>query len=221
MTDDIEFHGRRCAWLCALLCTELGMPTHQVFDIASAALTHDVGKHALPASLLNKPTELTPHESELLRQHCVLGAWRLMSEAPADRRRSSTAAVAVALSHHEWWNGQGYPFGLSGEAIPLCARVVAVVDVFDALMTRRSYKHAWSFQAALDYIAQRRGTQFDPACVDALLAIAPDLPSTWQADAEERVQSLLADLQQLDRQGAAMLAAPNEWCGFEASKFSA
>ena len=130
---------------------------------------------------------------ELVRQHCVLGAQHL-GQLAQDTADSSTVAVAVALSHHEWWNGLGYPFGLAGSAIPRCARIVAVVDVFDALMSERPYKKAWSLDATLSYIAQGSGTQFDPECVDALLACAWDLPPTWRSDAQAASLDLLAEL---------------------------
>jgi putative two-component system response regulator len=193
MADDIALHGQRSAWLCARLCAELGMPGAQILDIARAAQTHDIGKYQLPAAVLEKPSALTPEEYELVRQHCVLGAQHL-GQLAEDTDDSSTVAVAVALSHHEWWNGSGYPFGLAGSAIPRCARIVAVVDVFDALMSERPYKNAWSLDATLSYIAQRSGTQFEPECVDALLACAWDLTPTWQSDAQSASLDLLADL---------------------------
>jgi HD-GYP domain-containing protein (c-di-GMP phosphodiesterase class II) len=193
MADDIALHGQRSAWLCARLCAELGMPGAQILDIARAAQTHDIGKYQLPAALLEKPSALTPEEYETIKQHCVLGAQHLGSLAE-DTAHSSTVAVAVALSHHEWWNGSGYPFGLAGSAIPRCARIVAVVDVFDALISERPYKNAWSLDATLSYIAQRAGTQVEPDCVDALLACAWDLPQTWRTDAQSASLELLADL---------------------------
>jgi putative two-component system response regulator len=193
MADDIALHGQRSAWLCARLCAELGMPGAEILDIARAALTHDIGKLQVPTALLDKPSALTPEEFDTIREHCVLGA-RHLGELASDTADSSTAAVAVALSHHEWWDGRGYPFGLAGTAIPRCARIVAVVDVFDALMSERPYKSAWSLEATLSYIASRSGTQFEPACVDALLAFAVDLAPTWRDEAEAASLELLVDL---------------------------
>ena len=184
MTDDIHLHGWRSAWLAARLCTRLALPTHQVHDIAWAALQHDIGKYALPASLLDKPAPLTPQERRLVERHCLIGAGMLLADAWPDTAVSSTVAVAVALSHHEWWNGQGYPFGLSGEAIPRCGRIVAVADVFDALVSVRPYKPAWSVAAAVDHIVRQRGAQFDPTCVDALVHVARDLPTSWRSEAQ-------------------------------------
>lgn len=185
MTDEIHLHGRRSAWLSVQLSTRLALPTHRVHAIAWAALRHDIGKYALPASVLDKPASLTPQERRLVERHCLIGAGMLLVDAPPDTAASSTVAVAVALSHHEWWNGQGYPFGLSGAAIPLCGRIVAVADVFDALVSARPYKVAWSVAAAVDHIVRKRGTQFDPACVDALVHVARDLPSSWQSGAQD------------------------------------
>lgn len=193
MADDIALHGQRSAWLCARLCTELGMPGGQILDIARAARTHDVGKYQLPSALLDKPSDLTAEEYEAVQQHCMLGAQHL-GRLAEDTAESNTLAVAVALSHHEWWNGMGYPFGLAGTAIPRCARIVAVVDVFDALMSERAYKSAWSLDATLSYIAGRSGTQFEPECVEALLAFAGDLPPTWRTDAQAAPLELLAEL---------------------------
>lgn len=181
MTDDIHLHGQRSAWLSAQLCTRLALPTDQVLAIAWAALRHDIGKYALPAAVLDKPGPLTPQERCLVERHCLIGTGMLLIDALPDTTASSTVAVAVALSHHEWWNGQGYPFGLSGDAIPRCGRIVAVADVFDALVSSRAYKPAWSVAAAVDHIVRSRGTQFDPACVDALVHVAGDLPNSWES----------------------------------------
>lgn len=184
MTDEIHFHGVRSAWLSMQLCTQLALPTHRVHAIARAALTHDIGKYSLPAELLNKSESLTPAERRFVERHCLIGAGMLLADAPQDTNASSTIAVAVALSHHEWWNGQGYPFGLSGEVIPHCGRIVAVADVFDALVSERPYKAAWSVADAVEYIVLKRGTQFDPECVDALVNVARDLPIAWRSIAQ-------------------------------------
>lgn len=193
MADDIALHGQRTAWLCARLCVELGLPGGQLLDIARAALTHDIGKHQLPAAVLDKPSALTAEEYTLVQQHCLLGATRLGTLAE-DTSESSTLGVAVALAHHEWWNGSGYPFGLAGTAIPRPARIVAVVDVFDALTSARPYKKAWSLAATLAYIGERSGTQFEPDCVDALLCFAGDLPADWRSEAETTPLEHLAQL---------------------------
>jgi len=184
VNNEIDLHGRRTAWLCARLCKLFDMPEHQILDVALAALTHDIGKHALPVEILNKPAALTPEERRAVERHCLLGAKRLLQDAAQDSHESTTAPVAVALSHHEWWNGQGYPFGLAGVSIPRFARVVAVADVFDALMSARPYKLAWSLEETVAYIADRRDTQFDPECVEAMLLVARALPQDWRTAGE-------------------------------------
>ena len=192
MADEIHLHGLRSAWLSEQLCHHLGLPPQRVDAIGQAARTHDIGKYALPEALLGKQASLTARERLFLERHCLIGAGMLLAEAPPDSGETTTTALAVALSHHEWWNGQGYPFGLSGHAIPRCARIVAVADVFDALVSERAYKAAWSVAAAVDHIVRRRGTQFDPECVDALLLVAQTLPNSWREAAHSAPASAVA-----------------------------
>lgn len=180
MLGSIDMHGRRSAWLTRTLCERLGLPHWQIKDFALAAQTHDIGKHALPEALLNKPAMLSAAERGLIEQHCEIGASMLLLHSDEASKETSSAAVAVALSHHEWWNGDGYPFGLSGEAIPRCARIVAVADVFDALTSVRPYKSAWSMSDSIGYITTRAGTQFDPECVDAMVSVVRDLTVGWE-----------------------------------------
>jgi HD-GYP domain-containing protein (c-di-GMP phosphodiesterase class II) len=184
MILELELHGRRTAWLTARLCGVLDVARHHARDWTAAALTHDIGKLDVPLELLVRPAALTGEERFIVERHCIAGAKRLVRSAGPDAVDTTTAAVAVALSHHEWWNGAGYPFGLIGSAIPQCARIVAVADVVDALTSVRSYKPAWSLEAALDEIAAQRGLQFDPDCVDAMQAVARTLPQDWRAVAE-------------------------------------
>jgi HD-GYP domain-containing protein (c-di-GMP phosphodiesterase class II) len=142
-----------------------------------------IGKLDVPALLLSKPGALDAAERTLIERHCVDGARRLLAPASPDSDESSTAAVAVALPHHEWWNGWGYPYRLKGAAIPRCARSVAVADVMDALMSVRACKPAWSLQAAPEDVSARRGTQFEPDCIDAMRIRARTLPTDWRVDA--------------------------------------
>jgi len=199
MGIDLEQHGRRTACLTARLCTVLGVPANESRDWAMAALTHDIGKRDVPPELLARPAALDADERRLVQRHCVAGAKRLMARARPDGNDTTTAAVAVALCHHEWWNGQGYPFGLSGTAIPRCARVVAVADVLDALTSVRPYKAAWPLEAALAEIMARRGTQFESDCVDALEAVARTLSDDWQAKAQAWGLQLTVELGRLAR----------------------
>ena len=184
MSFELELHGRRTAWLTARLCAVLQVPSNDAFDWTAAALTHDIGKLDMPPDLLARPGALTDDERCIIERHCIAGTRRLVRSAGPDADDTTTAAVAVALSHHEWWNGAGYPFGLTGTAIPRCARIVAVADVVDALTSARSYKPAWRLEAALEEIAEQRGLQFDPDCVDAMQVVARALPQEWRAVAE-------------------------------------
>jgi HD-GYP domain-containing protein (c-di-GMP phosphodiesterase class II) len=185
MSPDIAQHGIRTAWLAERLCEQVGLGRAETAAIAAAARTHDVGKEQLPQELLEKPASLTRVEHGIVRQHCAMGAWMLRQQAQSGASISGDA-VAVALLHHEWWNGHGYPFGLKGREIPLAARIVSVADVFDALCSERSYKSAWPVELALEYIRNRATVQFDPWCVEALLSIDASTLAQQYAEGVER-----------------------------------
>ena len=132
---------------------------------------HDIGKVAIPDSVLLKPGPLTHEEFEVMKDHTIKGAATLeaaLREYPA--AHYLRMARDIAASHHEWYDGTGYPAGLSGEDIPLCGRIVALADVYDALTSRRIYKDAYSHEKAKAIVLQSRGTHFDPDVVDAFLA---------------------------------------------------
>jgi putative two-component system response regulator len=127
---------------------------------------HDLGKIGVPDRVLLKEGRLDPEEFEIMKRHTVIGGAILAgSEIPL-----LALGREIALSHHERWDGQGYPLGARGEAIPLSGRIVAVADVFDALTHPRPYKRAWSLDEAVDEIRRERGRQFAPDAVDAFLA---------------------------------------------------
>jgi HD-GYP domain-containing protein (c-di-GMP phosphodiesterase class II) len=182
--EEIHLHGRRTAWLTVRLCAVLDVGANESRDWSVAALTHDIGKLDVPAAVLDKPGPLDAAERALVELHCVDGARRLLMRARPDSAETMTAAVGVALSHHEWLNGSGYTFGLNGTANPRSARVVAVADVVDALTSARTYKPAWSLHAALEAVSARRGSQFDPQCVDAMQVLARALPDDWRTRAQ-------------------------------------
>jgi putative two-component system response regulator len=131
---------------------------------------HDIGKVGVPDAVLLKPGRLTPEEFELMKQHSALGGETLRAVA-AGRPSAQFLAMAqdIAFTHHERFDGRGYPNGLAGEEIPLCGRIVAVADVYDALRSKRVYKGAFSHQTARDTIVQESGKQFDPEVVQAFL----------------------------------------------------
>ena len=161
-------HTKRVGRLSGLIAQEMGLPRDKVRLIAQAAPLHDLGKIAITDRILLKDGGFdTVEERVEMRRHALLGA-ELLSGADSELLR---AAREIAASHHERWDGQGYPHGLRGEEIPLAARIVAIADAFDALVHTRPYKPAWSVAEALSEIKQERGWQFDPRVVDALLRI--------------------------------------------------
>ena len=155
----------RMARVAGLIAEGLGLPEDEVRTIELAAPLHDIGKIAIPDAILLKKGPLDEDELRQMRRHPMIGHELL---ADSHNRFIRTSAV-IALRHHERFDGTGYPDGLSGDQIPLPARIVTVADVFDALISPRPYKPAWSIEAALDYLREQRGLLFDPACVDALL----------------------------------------------------
>jgi putative two-component system response regulator len=139
--------------------------------IAKSAPLHDIGKVGIPDSILLKPGKLTPAEWEVMRTHSALGAEAIEhAEHDSDRPVAFLKhAKEIARSHHEKWNGKGYPEGLAGDAIPVSARIMALADVFDALISRRVYKEPMSYDAAREIIINDRGSHFDPDIVDAFI----------------------------------------------------
>lgn len=140
--------------------------------IGLASVLHDVGKVSIPDAILGKPAKLVGEEWAMMQRHAITGAIILGEAAKLVRGRSFLSIGAdIAASHHEHFDGTGYPAGLEGADIPLSARIVAVADVFDALTSRRSYKEAWPRDKAIAYIAERAGTQFDPTVVEVFLEV--------------------------------------------------
>ena len=158
-----------------------------------SAPLHDIGKVGIPDHILLKPGKLTPEEWEIMKTHSRLG-----SEAIAQAERDAERPVAflavakeIALYHHEKWDGSGYPEGLKGDAIPVSARLMALADVFDALICRRVYKEPLPMTRAVDIISEGRGSHFDPDIVDAFLALRPEFETIAQRHAD-REDDLLA-----------------------------
>lgn len=140
-------------------------------DMVIAAPLHDIGKIHIPDAVLNKPGKLTDEEFAVMKTHTTAGE-ELLIHAKAELGESEylNTALKMAAYHHEWWNGKGYPYGISGEEIPLCARIMAVADVFDALTSKRCYKSAMPVEKAYAIIREESGTHFDPAVVEAFFA---------------------------------------------------
>jgi HD-GYP domain-containing protein (c-di-GMP phosphodiesterase class II) len=144
------------------IADELGLAEDVRLTLDLGAELHDLGKLCIRDSVLAKPTALTEEEWDVMRIHPEAGAWLFMSLVGAPE------VAAIIRFHHERWDGSGYPTGLAGEAIPLAARIVAVGDAYQAMVEPRPYRQAFSHTVALERLHGGSGTQFDPACVDAL-----------------------------------------------------
>jgi putative nucleotidyltransferase with HDIG domain len=160
---ETEGHAQRVTSLTLALARRLGVPEERLPHIRRGALLHDIGKIGVPDHILKKPGPLDEEEWEIMRQH-PLWAYEMLKDIPYLQ-----PALAIPLFHHERWDGSGYPSGLVGTAIPLAARIFAVVDVYDALTSDRPYRSAWSREKALAYLKEQRGKLFDPRVVDAFL----------------------------------------------------
>jgi len=174
-------HIRRISRTARLLAEALGLSRQQVELIECAAPMHDIGKVGIPDHILHKPSALTPEERQSIQQHTLIGADIL------GHPQNDLIALAhdIALSHHERWDGNGYPMGLAGEAIPLAGRIVCLADVADALLSERCYKHAYSAETVRDILVSEKGKQFDPAVVEAFLAVEDRILDAYRAAADE------------------------------------
>jgi PAS domain S-box-containing protein len=157
-------HVNRMARIASYLASQLGLDDEQILLLRAAAPMHDVGKIATPEDILRKPGALTPEEREEMERHTVIGH-RILTGSESELLQM---AARIALTHHEWFDGSGYPRGLAGEEIPIEGRIVAVADVFDALLSDRPYRPAMSMEKATGLIREGRGTHFDPEVVDVL-----------------------------------------------------
>lgn len=173
-------HVRRMAQVCHLLAQASGMPEDEVATLMHAAPMHDVGKIGIPDRILQKPGPLDPDEWKVMQSHVTIGA-----EIIGEHEGGMLAlASQIALTHHEKYDGSGYPNGLRGEDIPLVGRIVAIADVFDALTSKRPYKKAWTEDEALTFLREQKGRHFDPALVDLFLEQMPAVRAVQQRWAE-------------------------------------
>jgi HD-GYP domain-containing protein (c-di-GMP phosphodiesterase class II) len=161
--DSTGKHTFRVGHMSALIARELGWADDQIELIRLAARLHDVGKIGISDLIMLKPSKLSPDEFERIKTHTIIGAQMLSG----GRSPLLLMAEEIAHSHHERWDGSGYPFGTSGEAIPFSGRIVAVADVFDALISERPYKSAWIAEDAYTEIIRQANAQFDPRVVQA------------------------------------------------------
>jgi len=164
-------HILRMSHISALLAKSIGWNEADCELMLHASPMHDIGKIGIPDHILLKPGKFEPEEWEIMKTHAVIGA-NILEGDDSDLMK---CAGEIALTHHEKWDGSGYPYGLSGEAIPLVGRIAALADVFDALTSVRPYKEAWTVEAAVDLIKENRGTHFDPDLVTVFFEQLPGI----------------------------------------------
>ena len=177
-----EGHCARLAEYATLMGRDLGLPERELTQLRMAAMLHDVGKIAIPETVLRKPSSLSEEERELFRAHPVIG------ERICRPLRSARAILPAIRHHHERWDGRGYPDGLKGEEIPLPARIIALVDAFDAMVSDRPYRSGIPILEALDIVRANIGPQWDPDLVERFLSLLAQgkLPiNTGRAQATE------------------------------------
>ncbi|MCU0662264.1 MAG: response regulator [Myxococcota bacterium] len=163
--DETGNHVQRMSRYCGIIAVRTGMSSEMSDAIRIASALHDIGKIAMPDAILRKPGGLSEEEMSIMRRHADIG-YKLLSGSGSHMLE---LAATIAWTHHERFDGTGYPLGLTGEDIPVVGRIAAVADVFDALTSKRVYKSAYTVVAAVKVLRQERGQHFDPALVDALL----------------------------------------------------
>ena len=173
-------HILRMSHTCALLARTIGWSEAGCDLILNASPMHDIGKIGIPDAIMLKPGKFELHEWEIMKTHAVIGGKLL----EGDDSTLMHMAREIALTHHEKWDGSGYPNGLAGEAIPQAGRIAALADVFDALTSVRPYKKAWTVEAAVDYIKESSGKHFDPRLVEVFLGELPGIETIRERFAE-------------------------------------
>jgi diguanylate cyclase (GGDEF)-like protein/putative nucleotidyltransferase with HDIG domain len=204
-----QSHIRRVQLYAAAVARSMGMTENEIQGVKTAALLHDIGKLAVPEHILSKPGPLTPEEFQKIRAHPKVGA-DIVSSVPFPY-----PVAPLILSHHERWDGKGYPAGLRGDDIPLGARILSVVDYFDALMAERPYHKAMSFDAAIGLLQQEAGKGLDPAVVTKFIELLPALQQE-ATTLEQAVRRPVADdLPQTGQPATGLTAEPTKKNVFE------
>jgi putative two-component system response regulator len=173
-------HILRMSHTCALLARAIGWSEAGCDLILNASPMHDIGKIGIPDAIMLKPGTFQPHEWEIMKTHAAIGGKLLEGDDSTLMRM----AREIALTHHEKWDGSGYPDGLAGEAIPQAGRIAALADVFDALTSVRPYKQAWTVEAAVECITENSGKHFDPSLVEVFLRELPGIEEIRERFAE-------------------------------------
>ena len=168
-------HSRRVSLLTVELARLMGISEDELLHVRRSALLHDIGKMAVPDSILQKPGPLTEAEWDIMRKHPQFAIEMLK---PIEYLRP---ALVIPFNHHERWDGTGYPRGIKGEEIPLAARIFAVIDVWDALSSDRPYRKAWPYEKIVEYMREQSGTHFDPKVVALFLQMMLGAHETLQA----------------------------------------
>lgn len=182
-------HVIRMSHYARLIGDAAGLGSTALDILFSTAPMHDIGKLGIPDRILLKPGKLDPGEWEIMKQHPRMGA-EIIGEHDDDLL---STARAIALTHHEKWDGSGYPAGLAGENIPLCGRIAAVADVLDALLSERPYKPAYTIEKSMEFMNLQAGLHFDPALIPALRSVLPEVLRIRETFADER--GALTDLE--------------------------
>ncbi|WP_054773150.1 HD-GYP domain-containing protein [Methylogaea oryzae] len=163
--EDTGFHVQRVQHYTEALALELGVAPEEAEHMGIMSILHDIGKLYIPDAILKKPAKLDDSEWSVMREHALHGV-KILGDDPFFE-----VARVIAISHHENFDGSGYPEGLVGEAIPLAARIAKLADVFDALTSKRPYKTPWPLEQVLEHIQSQAGTHFDPKAVAALMRL--------------------------------------------------
>lgn len=180
--NETGLHVIRMSQMSMLLAKSVGLDKYQCNLLLNAAPMHDIGKIGIPDHILLKPGKLDAKEWEIMKTHSAIGH----DVFSGDSSDLILMAQEIAISHHEKWDGNGYPKGLKGEAIPLMGRITALADVFDALTSERPYKKAWSIEKAINYIQSESGVHFDPTLVEHFVKLLPELTHLVEKYAETK-----------------------------------
>jgi putative two-component system response regulator len=196
--DETGRHCFRVGRLAYLMAVRLGIDAERAALVEMAARMHDIGKIGINHQILLKPSMLTEAERIIIRKHPAIGAEMLSRSSHPGARLAAT----VAATHHEWWDGTGYPNGLRQEAIPVETRIVALADVYDVLTTGRPYKQAWPHRMAVDELRFMGGRQFDPELVEVFVELVDDYVATYGDAGDDAYRAAVQDCALLKRQSS-------------------